>query len=76
MARQTPLATQLVADLFVAIEEHDPLATLEATQALADRIGSQAAIALARALLADQRLPAIDPIVARGDTTFQPVVCA
>lgn len=57
MARQIPLATQLVADLFVAIEEHDPLATLAATHALADRIGTQAATALASALLVDHRSP-------------------
>ena len=55
MARQIPLAAQLIADLFVAIEQNDPLATLEATQALADRVGSQAATAITRALLADHR---------------------
>jgi GAF domain-containing protein len=76
MARQSPLATQLVADLFVAIEECDPLATLEATQALADRIGSQAAVALARALLADRRTSMIDPALLQAETTFQPVACA
>jgi hypothetical protein len=55
MARQIPLAAQLIADLFVAIDQNDPLATLEATQALADRVGSEAATAITRALLADQR---------------------
>jgi hypothetical protein len=57
MARQFPLATQLIADLFVAIEQDDPLATLQATQALAERVGSQAATAIAIALLADRRDP-------------------
>jgi len=75
MARQIPLATQLVADLFVAIEEHDPLATLKATQALADRIGMHAATALASALLVDHRSPISTERLASAEL-FRPVSCA
>lgn len=57
MARELPLAAQLIADLFVAIEQDDFLATMEATDALAERIGLDAASAVSRALLADRRLP-------------------
>ena len=76
MARQLPLATQLVADLFVAIEEHDPLATLEATQALADRIGMQAATALSRALLSDHRGPVGPERLASAELPLRSVPCA
>lgn len=57
MAYPTPLTAQLVADLFLAIEQDDVLAARIATQALAKRIGMAAASSLAAALLADRALP-------------------
>ncbi len=57
MGCHLPLTAQLVADLFLAIEQDDPLAARLATQALAKRIGVSAAVALAAALIADRSLP-------------------
>lgn len=57
MAYPIPLTAQLVADLFLAIEQEDPLGARLATQALAERIGMAAATALAAALIADRALP-------------------
>lgn len=57
MGHHVPLTAQLVADLFLAIEQDDPLAARLATQALARRIGVSAAVALAAALIADRSLP-------------------
>lgn len=77
MARRMLPVAQIIADLFVAIEQDDPLATLEATQALADRVGSQAATTIARALLADHRRPAAPETFAPGGDAFFPLVpCA
>jgi hypothetical protein len=78
MARQIMPAAQIIADLFVAIEQDDPLATLEAAQALADRVGSQAAAAITRALLADHRRPTAPETFAPGlsDAGFPLVSCA
>lgn len=61
MESHPPLTAQLVADLFLAIEQDDPLAARLATQALAKRIGVSAAIALAAALIADRTLPSDEP---------------
>lgn len=55
MARSTLLTAQLVADLFLAIDENDPAATFAAARALAGRIGEPATLALARGLLDDRR---------------------
>jgi hypothetical protein len=55
MAYDMPLTAQLVADLFLAIDQEDAAATFAAARALAARIGEPAALALARGLLADRR---------------------
>lgn len=77
MAKQSPFVAQLIADLFVSIEQDDPLGTLEATHALAERLGSNAATAIAHALLADHRLADAQIALApQAETTFQLVSCA
>jgi hypothetical protein len=70
MARQTTPVAELIADLFVAIEQDDPLGTLEATQALAERVGAHAATSITRALLADHRRPV--PVHAIAAESFPP----
>lgn len=78
MARLIMPVAQIIADLFVAIEQDDPMATLEAAQALADRVGSQAATTITRALLADHRRPAAPETFAPAgaDPIFPMVPCA
>lgn len=76
MARTLPLAAQLIADLFVAIEQDDLVATLEATHALADRIGVEAASAISRALLADRYPTPPQHTLALPDVPIPLVACA
>ncbi|HMQ30480.1 MAG TPA: hypothetical protein PKD53_07105 [Chloroflexaceae bacterium] len=75
MARQIPLTAQLVADLFLAIEQEDPAATFSAARALAARIGEPAAMALARGLIADRRVTA-EALAAAGEPPRLVVSCA
>jgi hypothetical protein len=77
MARPNPLTAQLVADLFLAIDEEDPAGTFAAARALAGRIGEPAALALARGLLADRRwsqTPEVLPLAA--EAAQLPISCA
>ncbi len=75
MARQFPLTAQLVADLFLAVEQEDPEATFSAARALAARIGAPAAIALARGLIDDRRLT-FEGRAAPGEQLQPVVLCA
>lgn len=76
MAYHIPLTAQLVADLFIAIEQEDAPATFTAARALAARIGEQAALALARALLADRRGTPGPELVPALEPAHRPVSCA
>lgn len=77
MAHPSPLTAQLVADLFLAIDQDDPAATFAAARALADRIGEPAALALARGLIADHRWPGgFDPVLVTGEGILRTVRCA
>lgn len=75
MAR-LPMTAQLVADLFLAIDQEDPIATFAAARALAVRIGEPAALALARGLLADRRWAQTPEPVPQAEVAQLTVACA
>jgi hypothetical protein len=77
MTQRNPLTAQLVADLFLAIDREDPVATFGAAHALGSRIGNSAALALARGLVADRAWLRAAEVVApaAGDVPLQ-VSCA
>lgn len=76
MARPHPFTAQLVADLFLAIDQEDPAATFAAARALAARIGEPAALALARGLIADHRWQASHEALIPAEGAPRPVPCA
>ncbi len=75
MMHQMPLTAQLVADLFISIEHDDPPATFAAIRALSERIGTPAAVALARGLLSD-RPRLIEPPTPQPVAGLTLVACA
>jgi hypothetical protein len=76
MAYPIPFTAQLIADLFIAIDDDDPAATFAAARALGARIGEPAALAVARALLADRRgVPSLE-VMAAPEQAHLTVSCA
>ena len=77
MARPFPLTAQLLTDLFLAIDQDDAVAAFAAVRALAGRIGSPAAVAVARGLLDDHHWAHTpEPIAPPVETVARKVSCA